>query len=147
LKQRYWDGSIVEDLRKFHQVPFDPYVLSSIFVVLSLTHSSRSSSKSATALNDSMDRTFGLRTTCADFLAKLQDELHQAMHKLMEPSLSNDGVKRECKLKNPRGDHFQCLLGHQRPYHDVSSLSNLVFILGLALTVSLTLDDHSCQVA
>ncbi|RXW21044.1 hypothetical protein EST38_g4821 [Candolleomyces aberdarensis] len=100
LVDSYRDGSIVTSLSHFRRVPFDP------------------KSKSATALLDDMHRTFGIRTTAANFIAEQQGPLYEAMYDLMKPSLLDDSVKKESKLKNPRGDHFQCLMGHHRPYHD-----------------------------
>ncbi|KAJ2912687.1 hypothetical protein MD484_g7727, partial [Candolleomyces efflorescens] len=100
LIARHRDGSISEQLSHFHRVPFDP------------------TSKSPTALLDCMNRAFGIRTTTAHFLAKLGSQLYDAMYQLLGPTLANDSVKRDCELKNPRGDHFQGLMGHQRPYHD-----------------------------
>jgi hypothetical protein len=102
-------------------------------------------SKSATALLDSMGRAFGVRTTTAHFLEKMQVELHKAMVKLMEPSLLDDNVRKESESKNPRGDHFQCLMGHHRPYHDVraGSITRILF----ELTTNYCLDDYSCKMA
>ncbi|KAJ2912802.1 hypothetical protein MD484_g7601, partial [Candolleomyces efflorescens] len=100
LRARYLDGSINEQLRHFHRVPFDP------------------TSKSATGLADCKGRTFTIRTTVAHFLEEMQDELHKAMMELMQPSLVNDNARKHSELQNSRGCHFQCLMGHQRPYHE-----------------------------